>query len=838
MNNKTKNENSMINDYLAHQQERNALGIPPKPLDARQTAALTELLQNPQDADPGLVYDLIAGRVPAGVDEAAKIKADFLAALAREEKSSPMVSAEQAVYLLGTMGGGFNIDPLIELLDDLQLCAKAADALAATILIFDAFEKVFEKSAVNNQARRVIDAWAEAAWFLRAPQVPETITVTAFKVEGEINTDDFSPASEAWSRPDIPLHATAMLRNRIEKPLETMAELRQKGHPLAFVGDVVGTGSSRKSAANSLLWHIGDDIPHVPNKRRGGVVIGGKIAPIFFTSLEDAGALPVECDVSNIQNGDVLIIRPHEGMIENAGTGKTVAKFTLKPATILDEVRAGGRIPLIIGRTLTNKTRKRLALDSSEIFCRPAQPGKSTRGYTLAQKMVGRACGEDGVRPGQYCEPKMTTVGSQDTTGPMTRDELKELACLQFNADLVMQSFCHTAAYPRTVDIEMQESLHDFIKQRKGVALHPGDGIIHSWLNRMLLPDTVGTGGDSHTRFPVGISFPAGSGLVAFAAAIGFMPLDMPESVRVRFTGTPAQGLTIRDVVNAVPCAAVEQGLLTVEKSGKKNVFSGRIMEMEGLSHLPVTAAYELSNAAAERSAAAAVIGLEEKPVAEFLKQNIEILSLLVREGYGDRQTIEARMEKMRAWLNNPQLLRADADAQYAADLEVDLSRITEPIAACPNDPDDVRRLSQIAGTPIDEVFIGSCMTDISQLENAGKILENAGGAVPVRLWIAPPTRLAARHLRQQGWFYTYGRAGARMEVPGCSLCMGNQARVADNAVVVSTSTRNFPHRMGNNCQVYLGSAELAAVSAILGRIPDPDEYRTHVADAGLVPAI
>jgi aconitate hydratase 2/2-methylisocitrate dehydratase len=838
MNDKTENENSMINDYLAHQQERNALGIPPKPLDARQTAALTELLQNPQDADPGLVYDLIAGRVPAGVDEAAKIKADFLAALARGEKSSPMVSAEQAVYLLGTMGGGFNIDPLIELLDDLQLCAKAADALAATILIFDAFEKVFEKSAVNNHARRVIDAWAEAAWFLRAPQVPETITVTAFKVEGEINTDDFSPASEAWSRPDIPLHATAMLRNRIEKPLETMAELRQKGHPLAFAGDVVGTGSSRKSAANSLLWHIGEDIPHVPNKRRGGVVIGGKIAPIFFTSLEDAGALPVECDVSNIQNGDVLVIRPHDGVIENADTGKTVAEFTLKPATILDEVRAGGRIPLIIGRTLTDKTRKRLALDPSEIFCRPVQPGKNPRGYTLAQKMVGRACGENGVRPGQYCEPEMTTVGSQDTTGPMTRDELKELACLQFSADLVMQSFCHTAAYPRIVDIEMQESLHEFIQQRGGVALHPGDGIIHSWLNRMLLPDTVGTGGDSHTRFPVGLSFPAGSGLVAFAAAIGFMPLDMPESVRVRFTGTPAQGLTIRDVVNAVPYAAIEQGLLNVEKSGKKNIFSGRIMEMEGLSHLPVTAAYELTNAAAERSAAAAVISLDEKPVAEFLKQNIEMLTRLVREGYGDRNTIEARMKKMQAWIDAPQLLRADADAQYAADLEVDLSKITEPIAACPNDPDDVRQLSQIAGTPVDEVFIGSCMTDISQLKNAGKILENAGGAVPVRLWIAPPTRLAARHLRHQGWFYTYGRAGARMEVPGCSLCMGNQARVADNAVVVSTSTRNFPHRMGNNCRVYLGSAELAAVSAILGRIPDPDEYKTHVADAGLGPVI
>lgn len=817
----------MIEEYLKHAEKRKALGIPPKPLDAAQVETLVELLKNPGDNDPDFLYYLIAERVPAGVDEAAKVKADFLADIAKARTASPVISPGQAVYLLGTMGGGFNIDPLIELLDYPGLCDKAADALRVTILAFDAFEAVSEKSKQNKKAECVLRAWAEAEWFTTRPGLCEAITVTAFKVDGEINTDELSPASEAWSRPDIPLHAKSMLKNRIESPIETIARLKEKGYPLAFAGDVVGTGSSRKSAVNSLLWHIGDDIPHVPNKRRGGIVVGGKIAPIFFTSLEDAGALPIECDVSGIKNGDILVIKPYEGIIENADTGRPVAEFHLKPATITDEVKAGGRIPLIIGRTLTDKAARRLGLSFPEIFRMPVQPQNRPEGYTLAQKIVGRACGKDGVCPGEYCEPEMTTVGSQDTTGPMTRDELKELACLKFSADLVMQSFCHTAAYPRSVDIDMQESLHEFMKERGGVALYPGDGIIHSWINRMILPDTVGTGGDSHTRFPLGISFPAGSGLVAFAAALGFMPLDMPESVRVRFTGRIRPGLTVRDLVNAIPYAAIEQGFLTVEKSGKKNVFSGRIMEMDGLDDLSVPEAYELTNSSAERSAAAAVISLDEKPVAGFLQDSIRALSTLVREGYGDTETLEHRLDKMRTWIKEPRLLRADKNAQYAAEIVVDLDRITEPIAACPNDPDDVRLLSDIAGTHIDEVFIGSCMTDAKQLRNAGRILkESVTRSVPVRLWIAPPTKLAARQLRSEGWYYTFGKAGARIEIPGCSLCMGNQARVADNAVVFSTSTRNFPHRMGNNCQVYLGSAELAAITAILGRIPHPSEYR------------
>ncbi|MFW6011496.1 MAG: bifunctional aconitate hydratase 2/2-methylisocitrate dehydratase [Desulfosalsimonas sp.] len=817
----------MIEEYLKHAEERKALGLPPKPLEAAQVEALVRLLKNPGDNGPDFLYYLIADRVPAGVDEAAKVKADFLADIAKAGTASPVISPEQAVYLLGTMGGGFNIDPLIELLDYPGLCDKAAEALRVTILVFDAFETVFEKSKQNKKAKSVLRAWAGAEWFTTRPELCEAITVTAFKMDGEINTDDLSPASEAWSRPDIPLHARSMLKNRIESPIETVARLKEKGYPLVFAGDVVGTGSSRKSAVNSLLWHIGDDIPHVPNKRRGGIVVGGKIAPIFFTSLEDAGALPIECDVSGIKNGDILVIKPYEGVIENADTGRRVAEFKLKPTTITDEVRAGGRISLIIGRTLADKAAKRLELPFPEIFRMPLQPQNRPEGYTLAQKILGKACGKDGVCPGEYCEPEMTTVGSQDTTGSMTRDELKELGCLKFSADLVMQSFCHTAAYPRSVDIEMQESLHDFMKKRGGVALCPGDGIIHSWINRMILPDTVGTGGDSHTRFPLGISFPAGSGLVAFAAALGFMPLDMPKSVLVRFKGKIRPGITVRDLVNAIPYAAIEQGFLTVEKSGKKNVFSGRIMEMDGLEELSVPEAYELTNAAAERSAAAAVISLDVKPVTRFLEDSIDSLSTLVNEGYGDRETIERRIEKMRTWIKDPHLLRADKKAQYAAELEVDLDRITEPVAACPNDPDDVRRLSDIAGTHIDEVFIGSCMTEAGQLRNAGRILEEAGArSVPVRLWIAPPTKIAARQLRSEGWYYTFGKAGARIEVPGCSLCMGNQARVADNAVVFSTSTRNFPHRMGNNCQVYLGSAELAAITAILGRIPNPSEYR------------
>lgn len=822
----------MIRQYLKDAEERKHQGIPPKPLNESQVRQLAGLLEHPEDQDAEFLYDLIANRVPAGVDEAAKIKAQLLADLAQGRFVSPVISPERAVYLLGTMGGGFNIDPLIELLDHPRLCQNAAEALSYTILIFDAFEKIIEKSAINKQAGKAVNAWAEARWFSRTPKPAESIIVTAFKVSGEINTDDLSPASEAWSRPDIPLHALSMLKNRINDPLGAMEELKQKGHRLAFVGDVVGTGSSRKSASNSLLWHIGEDIAHVPNKRRGGVVIGGKIAPIFFNSLEDAGAFPIECDVSAIENGDVLKIKPYEGIIENADTGRVVAGFDLKPATILDEIRAGGRIPLIIGRTLTDKTRKRMGLAPSDIFKRPVQPPDTAKGYTLAQKIVGRACGKKGVRPGQYCEPIMTTVGSQDTTGPMTRDELKELACLKFSAGLVMQSFCHTAAYPRIVDVEMQQSLHEFIKDRHGVALRAGDGIIHCWLNRMLLPDTVGTGGDSHTRFPIGISFPAGSGLVAFAAAIGFMPLDMPGSVRVRFNGKLRENLTIRDVVNAVPYFAIADGLLSVEKSNKENVFSGRILEMEGLENLPVSAAYELTNASAERSAAAAVIGIGEKQVAQFLEQSIEILSGLLKQGYGEGKTIEKRIEQMRAWLSDPHLLCADSDAQYAADLEVNLDKLTQPIAACPNDPDDVRLLSDIAGTPVDEVFIGSCMTDITHFQNAARILEKAGGSARVRLWLTPPTKIVSQQLRRQGWFYIYGRAGARIEIPGCSLCMGNQARVADNAVVMSTSTRNFPHRMGDNCKVYLGSAQLAAVTAILGRIPDPDEYNNCLKEA------
>ncbi len=819
----------MIKDYLKHAEERKALSIPPKPLNAAQVEALTGLLADPGKHDPDFLYDLIANRVPAGVDEAAEVKAGFLASVAKSLTDSPVITPYQAVYLLETMGGGFNIDPLIELLDYPGLRETAADALGTTTLIFDSFDDIFDKSGNNKKADQVVQAWAGAKWFERCPALPESITVTAFRVDGEINTDDLSPASEAWSRPDIPLHATSMLKSRISNPLDTMARLKEKGHPLAFVGDVVGTGSSRKSAVNSLLWHIGEDIPHVPNKRRGGIVLGGKIAPIFFTSLQDAGALPVECDVSGINNGDVLVIRPYQGVVENKDTGQKVAEFTLKPSTITDEVRAGGRIPLLIGRRLTDRARMRLGLDPSEVFCRPVQPNETGRGYTLAQKMVGRACGKKGVRPGEYCEPEMTTVGSQDTTGPMTRDELKELACLKFSADLVMQSFCHTAAYPRSVDIEMQETLREFISRRGGVALYPGDGIIHSWLNRMLLPDTVGTGGDSHTRFPLGVSFPAGSGLVAFAAALGFMPLDMPESVRVNFSGKMQPGITVRDIVNAIAYTAIEKGLVTVEKSGKKNVFSGRIMEMQGLPELPVSEAYELTNAAAERSAAAAVISLDENQVARFLEQSAKELSSLIKEGYQDSAALQRRMEKMRRWAQDPQLLRPDSDAEYAADLEVDLGRITEPLAACPNDPDDVRILSEIAGTQVDEVFIGSCMTDNGHLRNAGRILEKAGRTCPrLRLWIAPPTRLAAMQLRREGWYYTFGRAGARMEAPGCSLCMGNQARVADNAVVFSTSTRNFPHRMGYNCHVYLGSAELAAVTAVLGKIPDADEYRQY----------
>jgi aconitate hydratase 2 / 2-methylisocitrate dehydratase len=824
----------MLPEYVKHKKEREALGIPPRPLTAQQVKALIALLERPEDWDQELLMDLISCRVPAGADEAAKVKAKFLFEIAAGKRRSPLIRKEQAVFLLSTMGGGYNIPPLIALLTDEALALNAADALSKAILIFDAFDAVLAHSKINPHAHRVMESWAQAEWFTAKPKVPESLTLTVFKVDGEINTDDFSPAAEAWSRPDIPLHAQSMLSRRMENPMAMIVALKQKGHPLAFAGDVVGTGSSRKSAANSLIWHIGEDIPYLPHKRRGGLVLGGSIAPIFYNSLEDAGALPIECDVRRIQNGDVIRVYPYAGRIEDAATGKLVASFQLKTGVLLDEVRAGGRIFLIIGRRLTESARNSLGLEPSDVFAKPVVPKNTGKGFTLAQKIVGRACGVTGVRPGAYCEPKMTTVGSQDTTGPMTQDELKELACLWFSADLVMQSFCHTAAYPKPVDIDMHSTLHDFIKSRGGVALYPGDGIIHSWLNRMALPDTVGTGADSHTRFPVGISFPAGSGLVAFAAALGFMPLDMPESVRVRFCGKIQPGITIRDVVHAVPYAAIQSGMLTVEKEGKKNVFSGRIIEFEGLPDLTAAQAYELTNASAERSAAAATVQLTAEAVSSFLKENISILESLVKNGYGHAETIKRRIRAMKAWLNQPVLLARDADAEYAAILEVDLSKVVEPLLACPNDPDDIKPLSEAAGTKIDEVFIGSCMTGRSHYKAAGEILKGKG-PVPVRLWIAPATRMDAQALQASGYDNILAGAGARIEIPGCSLCMGNQARVADGATVFSTSTRNFPNRMGDNTAVYLGSAQLAAVCALLGRIPTMEEYVRHTAPGPLL---
>lgn len=824
----------MLDAYLKHKQERESQGIPPKPLNADQAAALMKLLINPAGQDTELLRDLLTNRVPAGVDEAAKVKADFLSSIAKHKTTSPLISPENAVFLLSTMGGGYNVQPLIDLLDNDKLASRAADALSSIILIFDAFEAIFEKSKKNPHAGKVIKSWADAEWFIRKPEIQAEMTLTVFKVDGEINTDDFSPASEAWSRPDIPLHALSMLSHRMKNPIETINRLKQKRHPLVFVGDVVGTGSSRKSAANSLIWHIGSDIPYIPNKRRAGVVIGGNIAPIFYNSLEDAGALPIECDVSRIQNGDVICINLSENRIINTATGEITAEFKLKTEVLPDEVRARGRIQLIIGRALTDRARQSQKVDPSPIFRRPVIPIDTAKGFTQAQKIVGRACGMPGVRPGTYCEPRMTTVGSQDTTGPMTRDELSELACLNFSADLVMQSFCHTAAYPKPVDIDMHRTLHDFIKDRGGVALKPGDGIIHAWLNRMLLPDTVGTGGDSHTRFPIGISFPAGSGLVAFAAALGFMPLDMPESVLVRFSGQLQSGITIRDIVNAVAYAAIAQGLLTVKKEGKKNIFSGRILEFEGLPDLSADIGYELTNSAAERSAAAATFDFSLKSVISYLKENIGLLNWLIASNYGDARTLERRISEMEKWLYDPVLLRRDPDAEYAAVLDVDLSEINEPIVACPNDPDDVRMLSEIAGAPIDEVFIGSCMTGFSHYKEAALILKGKMD-LPVRLWITPATRIDAQDLEEEGAMGVFKAAGARIEIPGCSLCMGNQARVADNATVFSTSTRNFPNRMGNNADVYLGSARLAAVCAILGRIPTKYEYITSLRSSGLL---
>jgi aconitate hydratase 2/2-methylisocitrate dehydratase len=813
----------MLEQYRTHVTERAAQGLPPLPLDAQQVAALVELLKNPPAGEETTLVDLLTHRVPPGVDEAAYVKAAFLADVAKGACTCPLIDRKHATELLGTMLGGYTIRPLIDLLDDEDMAPIAARALSKTLLMFDAYHDVIHKAKTNNWAKDVVEAWAEAKWFTDRAELPREIKLTVFKSPGETNTDDFSPASEAWSRPDIPLHAKAMLVAKMPDGLATIESLKKKGLPLAFVGDVVGTGSSRKSAINSVLWHMGDDIPFVPNKRQGGVILGGKIAPIFFNTAEDSGALPIECDVSKLNTGDVIILKPYDGVITNEA-GAELARFEIKPSTMFDEVRAGGRIPLIIGRSLTDRTREALGLKASDVFTRPVAPKASNKGYTLAQKMVGHACGVQGIRPGTYCEPRMTTVGSQDTTGAMTRDELKELACLGFSADLVMQSFCHTAAYPKPVDIKLQHELPPFITSRGGVSLRPGDGVIHSWLNRMLLPDTVGTGGDSHTRFPIGISFPAGSGLVAFAAALGVMPLDMPESVLVRFKGQMQPGITLRDLVNAIPFVAIQQGLLTVAKEGKKNIFSGRILEIEGLPDLKVEQAFELSDASAERSAAACTVRLNKEPIAEYLQSNVTLMQWMIANGYEDKRTLQRRIDQMQAWIANPVLMEPDKDAEYAAVIEIDLATIKEPILACPNDPDDVKLLSQVAGAKIDEAFIGSCMTNIGHYRAAGEMLKEATN-IATRLWIAPPTRMDELQLREEGYYSIFGKAGARMEMPGCSLCMGNQARVGDGTTVISTSTRNFPNRLGKGANVYLSSAELAAVAAMLGRLPSVEEY-------------
>ncbi|GGL88131.1 aconitate hydratase B [Streptomyces cinereus] len=830
----------MLENYRKHVENRAAQGIVPQPLNEQQTADLVELLKNPPAGEEATLVDLLENRIPPGVDQAAYVKAAFLAAIVKGETTSPLISKLKAIELLGHMQGGYNVEPLIQALDDKELAKAAGDALKKTLLVFDAFNDVTEKAEAGNEvAKEVLQSWANAEWFTSRPEVPKKATYKTFKVTGETNTDDLSPAQDAWSRPDIPLHALAMLKNAREGivpdqdgvigPMKQIEEMKKDGIPLAYVGDVVGTGSSRKSATNSVLWLMGDDIQGVPNKRAGGLVLGGKIAPIFFNTMEDAGSLPIEVDVSKLNMGDVFDIYPHDGKITKHDSDEVLATFELKSPTLLDEVRAGGRIPLIVGRGLTNKAREYLGLGASDIFAKPEQPADTGKGYTLAQKMVGKACGVEGIRPGAYCEPKMTTVGSQDTTGPMTRDELKDLACLGFSADLVMQSFCHTAAYPKPIDVETQHTLPDFIMNRGGVSLRPGDGIIHSWLNRMLLPDTVGTGGDSHTRFPMGISFPAGSGLVAFAAATGVMPLDMPESVRVRFVGEMQPGITLRDLVHAIPYQAIKEGLLTVEKAGKKNVFNGRILEIEGLEDLTVEQAFELSDASAERSAAGCTITLSEESVKEYLTSNITLLKWMISEGYGDARTIARRIKGMESWLANPTLLRADADAEYAADITIDMSAIKEPILCCPNDPDDAKTLADVAGDKIDEVFIGSCMTNIGHFRAAGALLKEVpAGSLSTRLWIAPPTKMDARQLMDEGLYNVYAQAGARTEMPGCSLCMGNQARIAPKSTAVSTSTRNFPNRLGQGANVYLASAELASVAAVLGRLPTNEEYQQY----------
>ena len=835
----------MLQAYVEHVAERAALGIPPLPLSAKQTADLIELLKNPSAAEADFLLNLISYRVPAGVDDAAKVKASYLAAVALGKEKCLVISREKATELLGTMLGGYNIGPLIDLLDDPQVGRIAADGLKKTLLMFDQFHDVREKADKGNaNAKAVLQSWADAEWFTSRPEVPQSLKVTVFKVTGETNTDDLSPAPDAWSRPDIPLHALALHKNPRpgitpdeegkRGPLKLLEELRAKGNLVAYVGDVVGTGSSRKSATNSVLWFTGEDIPFVPNKRFGGVCLGAKIAPIFYNTMEDAGALPIELDVSKMDMGDVIELRPYEG--KALKNGEVIAEFKVKSEVLFDEVRAGGRIPLIIGRGLTAKAREALGLPPSTLFRLPQAPVDTKKGFTLAQKMVGKACGMpqgQGVRPGTYCEPRMSSVGSQDTTGPMTRDELKDLACLGFSADLVMQSFCHTAPYPKPVDVKTHHELPEFMSTRGGVSLRPGDGVIHSWLNRMLLPDTVGTGADSHTRFPIGISFPAGSGLVAFAAATGVMPLDMPESVLVRFKGEMQPGVTLRDLVNAIPLYAIKQGLLTVEKKGKKNIFSGRILEIEGLPDLKVEQAFELSDASAERSAGGCTVHLNKEPVIEYINSNITLMRWLIANGYADARTLARRIAAQESWLKNPQLLKADADAEYTAVIEIDLAEIHEPILACPNDPDDVKMLSEVAGAKIDEVFIGSCMTNIGHFRAASKLLEGKRD-IPVKLWAAPPTKMDAKQLTEEGHYGVLGQAGARMEMPGCSLCMGNQAQVKEGATVFSTSTRNFPNRLGKNTNVYLGSAELAAICSKLGRIPTKEEY---MADMGVLTA-
>ncbi|WP_026212867.1 bifunctional aconitate hydratase 2/2-methylisocitrate dehydratase [Faucicola boevrei] len=833
----------MLEAYRKHVEERAEKGVVPQPLNEEQAAGLVDLLKNPPAGEEAFLLDLLENRIPPGVDQAAYVKAGFLAAIVRGEATSPLIDKQKAIQLLGEMQGGYNVQPLVDALDDKNLARDAGEALKYTLLMFDAFHDVTDKAdAGNDIAKEVIQSWADAEWFTNRPEVPKKSTYKTFKVTGETNTDDLSPAQDAWSRPDIPLHALAMLKNAREGivpdqdgvigPMTQIEELKKDGIPLAYVGDVVGTGSSRKSATNSVLWLMGDDIKGVPNKRAGGLCLGGKIAPIFFNTMEDAGALPIEVDVSKLNMGDLFDIYPYDGKITKHDSDEVISTFELKSPTLLDEVRAGGRIPLIIGRGLTNKAREYLGLAPSDIFAKPEQPANTGKGFTLAQKMVGRACGlpeGQGVRPGAYCEPKMTTVGSQDTTGPMTRDELKDLACLGFSADLVMQSFCHTAAYPKPIDVETQHTLPDFIMNRGGVSLRPGDGIIHSWLNRMLLPDTVGTGGDSHTRFPMGISFPAGSGLVAFAAATGVMPLDMPESVRVRFVGEMQPGITLRDLVHAIPLQAIKEGLLTVEKAGKKNVFNGRILEIEGLENLTVEQAFELSDASAERSAAGCTITLSEDSVKEYLTSNITLLKWMISEGYGDARTLARRIKGMEEWLAKPSLLRADADAEYAADITIDMSSIKEPILCCPNDPDDAKTLADVAGDKIDEVFIGSCMTNIGHFRAAANLLtEVPAGSLTTRLWIAPPTKMDEKQLMDEGLYNVFAQAGARTEMPGCSLCMGNQARIAPKSTAVSTSTRNFPNRLGQGANVYLASAELAAVASVLGKLPTNDEYQTY----------